>query len=243
MNYKIIAAGAMALACAGAAHAQSAGSFILSTGWFHLSPQDQSSPFTLVSRGGTTFNDPIANTGAAVSDADTIGFTGTYFVTDNIAVEGVMGVPPKFYLSGEGQLAAFGELGQVRQWSPTLLLKYYFGQATQRLRPYLGIGVSRVWFSDAQITNQSFISNVAILNGPTTVSVENKWAAVFNGGFTFQITDHWYAGWSLSYMPLKTTATLYTPQSQSLVGKLNSVSKADIKLNPIISYINVGYKF
>lgn len=243
MKYKIIAAGAMALACVGAAHAQSAGSLVLSTGWFHLSPQDQSSPFTLESRGGTPVNQQIPNTGAAVSDADTVGFTATYFVTDNIAVEGVMGIPPKFDLTGQGQLAPFGKLGDVKQWSPTLLLKYYFGQASQRFRPYLGVGVTRVWFSGAEITNQTFIQATPILGGPTTVDVDSKWAPVFNGGFTFQMTEHWYAGWSLSYIPLKTTATLDTPNSPSPVGPLHSVAKADIKLNPIISYINVGYRF
>jgi len=243
MKYKIIAAGAMALACATAAHAQSAGSFILSTGWFHLSPQDESSPFELVSRGGAPVNQSIPNTGSSISDADTLGFTATYFVTDNIAVEGVMGIPPKFDLNGEGALAPYGKLGDVKQWSPTLLLKYYFGQSTQRLRPFLGVGVSRVWFSGAEITNQQFISNTPILGGPTSVDVKSKWAAVFNGGFSFQVTDHWYAGLSISYIPLKTTATLTTPNSPSPVGPLNSVAKADIKLNPIITYINVGYRF
>ncbi len=241
MKLKFIAAGAMAFACTGAAHAQSAGSFILSTGWFHLSPQDHSSEITVVSRGGSPINQSIPNSGSSVDDSDTIGFTATYFVTDHIAVEGVMGVPPKFDLNGEGVLAPYGKLGSAKQWSPTLLLKYYFLQAQSRLRPYLGVGVSRVWFSDAAITNSQFLAN-PVLGGPTNVDIDAKWVPVFNGGFTFQVTDHWYAGLSISYLPLKTTATL-TSNSATPVGNLTSVSKADIKLNPIVTYINVGYRF
>ncbi|MEJ0002479.1 MAG: OmpW family outer membrane protein [Pararobbsia sp.] len=231
----------MAIACAGTAHAQSAGSFIFSTGWFHLAPQDRSSEIQLVSRGGSPINQSIPNTGSAVDSSDTIGVTGTYFVTDNIAVEGVFGIPPKFDLSGEGALAGFGKLGSARQWSPALLLKYYFLQAQTRFRPFLGIGVSRVWFSDAEITNGQFLAN-PLLGGPTTVDIRSKWAPVFNGGFSFQVTDHWYAGLSISYLPLKTTATL-TSNSATPIGRLTSVSKADITLDPIITYINVGYRF
>ncbi|CAB3795896.1 OmpW/AlkL family protein [Pararobbsia alpina] len=241
MKLKFIATGAMAIACASAAHAQSAGSFILGTGWLHFSPQDSSSEITVVSRGGSPINRSIPNTGASIGDSDTIGFTALYFVTDNIAVEGVMGVPPSFDIGGEGILAPYGKLGSAKQWSPTLLLKYYFMQAQSRLRPYLGIGVSRVWFSDAAITNQQFLAN-PLLGGPTSVDVESKWVPVFNGGFSFQVTDHWYAGLSISYLPLKTTATL-TSTSATSVGNLTSVSKADIKLNPIVTYINVGYRF
>jgi outer membrane protein len=241
MKLKFIAAGAMAFACVGAAHAQSAGSFILSTGWFHLSPQDHSSEIEVVSRGGSPINQSIPNSGSSVDDSDTVGFTGTYFVTDNIAVEGVIGIPPKFDLNGQGVLAPYGKLGSAKQWSPTLLLKYYFLQAQSRLRPYLGVGVSRVWFSDAAITNDQFLAN-PLLGGPTSVDIKAKWVPVFNGGFTFQVTDHWYAGLSVSYLPLKTTATL-TSTSATPVGNLTSVSKADIKLNPIVTYINVGYRF
>jgi outer membrane protein len=238
---KFIATGAMMFACASAAHAQSAGSVMLSTGWFHLSPQDQSSEITLVSRGGSPINRSIPNSGSGVDDADTIGFTAAYFVTDNIAVEGVMGIPPKFDLNGEGVLAPYGKLGSAKQWSPTLLLKYYFLQAQSRFRPFLGIGVSRVWFSDAGITNGQFLAN-PLLGGPTTVDIQSKWVPVFNGGFSFQVTDHWYAGLSISYLPLKTTATL-TSNSATPAGNLTSVSKANITLNPIVTYINVGYRF
>lgn len=241
MKLKFIATGAMAFACASAAQAQSAGSFILSTGWFHLSPQDSSSEIQVVSRGGSPVNQSIPNTGSAVDDSDTIGFTATYFVTDNIAVEGVMGVPPSFDIDGTGVLAPYGKLGSAKQWSPTLLLKYYFLQAQSRLRPYLGVGVSRVWFSDAAITNDQFLAN-PLIGGPTSVDIKAKWVPVFNGGFTFQVTDHWYAGLSISYLPLKTTATL-TSTSATPVGNLTSVSKADIKLNPIVTFINVGYRF
>ncbi len=37
-----------------------------------------------------------------------------------------MGVPPTFDLEGTGTLSQYGRLGSAKQWSPTLLFKYFF---------------------------------------------------------------------------------------------------------------------
>jgi outer membrane protein len=241
MKLKQAITGIAALACIStAAHAQSAGSFFVSTGWFHLAPQDSSEPLRETNVGGSPVNISFPNTGASISDADTIGFTAGYFVTDHIATEFVMGVPPSFDLNGSGQLAQFGKLGEAKQWSPTLLLKYYFNAPQAKFRPYLGIGVSRVWFTGEKITNSAFEQGV--LHGPTTVSTDSSWVPVFNGGFTYAFTDHWFAGFSISYLPLSTTAKLNTTATTP-VGKLNVSTETKIKLNPIVTYVNIGYRF
>src|ERR1700761_5042065 len=97
LKIKQVVIGAAALACIStAAHAQSAGSIYLTTGWFHLAPQDSSGPLKETSVGGTPVNISVPGTGAGLSDADTAGFTVGYFVTDHIAAELEMGIPPKF---------------------------------------------------------------------------------------------------------------------------------------------------
>jgi outer membrane protein len=223
-----------------AAHAQSAGSFYVTSGWFHMAPQSSSQPLTETNVGGSPTNITIPNTGASLDSADTIGFTGGYFVTDHIATEFVIGYPPSFNLDGSGSFEQYGKLGQAKQWSPTLLLKYYFNAPQAKFRPYLGVGVSRVWFTDAQITNSVFLQNV--LHGPTSVSTDSSWAPVFNAGFTFAITEHWFAGVSLSYLPLSTNATLTTAASTP-VGIKTVQTQTKIKLNPIVTYVNIGYRF
>jgi outer membrane protein len=65
---------------------------------------------------------------------------------------------------------------------------------------------------------------------------------VFNAGFTYAFNQHWFAGVSVSYLPLSTTAKLNT-QAQTPVGTLNVQSQTKIKLNPIVTYVNIGYRF
>jgi len=235
------ALGVAALAClTSTAHAQSAGSIFLTTGWFHLAPQSSSQPLKETSVGGSPVDVTLPNTGATLGDGDTIGFTAGYFVTDHIATEFVIGVPPQFDLHGTGSFEQYGKLGSAKQWSPTLLFKYYFNQPQAKFRPYLGLGVSRVSFTDAHITNGAFEANV--LHGPTTVSTDSSWEPVFNAGFTYAFTDHWFAGFSISYLPLSTTAKLNTT-AQTPVGPLNVQSETKIRLNPIVTYVNLGYRF
>ena len=241
MKLKQAVTGIAALACmTTAAHAQSAGSFYVTTGWFHLAPQSSSDPLTVTSIGGSPTNLTQPNTGAKLDSADTIGFTAGYFVTDHIATEFVIGVPPSFDLEGSGNLAPFGKLGQAKQWSPTLLFKYYFNQPQAKFRPYLGLGVSRISFTDEHITNGAFEANV--LHGPTTVTTDSSWEPVFNAGFTYAFTDHWFAGFSISYLPLSTTAKLNTT-ANTPIGPVNVQSETKIRLNPIVTYVNLGYRF
>jgi len=117
-----------------------------------------------------------------------------------------------------------------------LLLKYYFGTAQQKFRPYLGLGVTRVWFKDGTITNPDL--NL-LFGGPTTVaSIKNSWAPVYNGGLTYAFDKHWGVALSVSYVPLKTTAVF---DSSSQVGVVQST--AHIKINPIVTFLNVNYRF
>ena len=237
---RFVGACAVVASLSTAGHAQTAGSFFVTAGWFHLAPQDSSSPLKLTSVGGSPVDITFPNTGAGISSADTVGFTAGYFVTDHIAAEFEFGVPPKFDLSGTGSLARFGTVGSVKQWSPTLLFKYFFLGPQAKFRPYLGIGVTRTSFSDARITNAAFESGA--LGGPTSAEASTVWEPVFNAGFTYAFTEHWFAGFSVSYIPMSTTGT-FTTQSQKPVGTLTRRAEAKITLDPIVTYLRVGYRF
>jgi outer membrane protein len=240
MRLKEATAGAvMALACMTAARAQTAGTFYVTTGWFHFAPQSSSDPLKIVSLGGTPINRDVPNTSARIDSSDTLGFNVGYFITDHLAAELEMGIPPKFDINGADSLSAFGKLGSARLWSPALLFKWNFLKPDDKFRPYVGLGVTRVWFTDTQITNSAFQSSV--LKGQTTASTDRSWAPVFNVGFNYSFTKHWFAGLSVSYLPVSTTANLTTTN----VGPLGLTlrTQAKIKLNPIVTYAKIGYAF
>ena len=105
----------LSIAATSLAHAQSAGQWVVNAGWMHLAPQDSSQPLTVNALGQSTV---VPGSGSTLANANTFALTTRYFVTDHVALETVLGVPPKLHLSGTGSLAPVGELGTARAWSP-----------------------------------------------------------------------------------------------------------------------------
>src|SRR5476651_1745594 len=92
------------------------------------------------------------NAHSAVSNGNTLGLAFTHFFTDNIALTLDGGIPPEFTLYGKGTLASFGEIGNAKQWSPALVAKYFFGDAQDKFRPFVGAGASYIWYSDVHLS-------------------------------------------------------------------------------------------
>jgi outer membrane protein len=242
MKLKQALAGIAALASLSAAHAQSANTFYASAGWFHIAPQDSSDPLKLDTLAGENINQSIPGTGAGVNSVDTLSLSIGYFITDSIAAEAELGIPPQFNLDGEGSLSQYGKLGQARLWAPALVFKYYFNKPDSKFRPFAGLGVTHISFTGAKITNTAFLDS-PYLGGPTNASTDSSWAPVFNAGFNYNFTKHWFGSFSVSYIPVSVIATLDTPQKNIGVATVSQRAEAKIHLNPLVTDLKVGYMF
>ncbi|RQR24585.1 OmpW/AlkL family protein [Burkholderia sp. Bp9142] len=232
-----LSAGAISMA-----HAQSAGQLVLNAGWLHLAPQDSSQPLTVNALGRSN---PVPGSGATIADTDTFAFTARYFVTDHVAVETILGIPPKLHVKGTGTLTSAGELATTRAFSPAIQAQYHFGEPSARLRPYVGAGIAYVWFRAINLSGPVGSGQLLYsptlgtrLEGPTSVSASKSFAPIVNAGLTYNIDSHWSIGASLSYMWLSTKATLTT---QSSLGTVTTTTKVNV--NPFVSFVSIGYRF
>ncbi|WP_034295478.1 OmpW family protein [Herbaspirillum sp. RV1423] len=235
-----IAALSIAAAFAAPAMAQSAGSNIVNLGWFHFTPQDSSEGLTKLNGPGAGYS---PNSHSSVGDADTVGIAFTHFFTDNFGLTTDLGIPPKFKLTGQGDLARYGELGNAKQWSPAIVAKYYFGDATSKFRPFVGAGVTYVWYSDVKLSNT--FQNVASLGsgGTATASLSSSWAPVLNVGATYNFDDRWSLSLSVSYIPLKTDADITANPAGPAAALGPQRYKTSLTIDPVVSFLSVGYKF
>lgn len=237
-----VALAAAMLAGGGSAMAQQAGDWVFGAGWMHFAPQDSSKPLTVTS----PVNMAVPGSSANVTSSDTLGLSATYFLDSNWGIEGVLGVPPKFKLEGAGSLAPIGELGTARQWSPALLGKYYFNDGNAAFRPYVGLGLTYVWYSDVQLTPGMQNALGGLIRRPagstvTSAKLDSSWAPVFNVGAAYQFDKHWGVSLSVSYIPLKTTAKLTT--TSAATGAQLATSEASLKVNPIVPFVAVTYRY
>ncbi len=239
MAYKKALAAAAGMILATAAHAQAAGSNVVSLGWFRVMPNSSSDPLKINSVNGAPINQSQPGTGAKIKEADTVGLSFTHFFTDNVAVELVGGIPPRHKIEGTGTLSNFGEIGSAKQWSPAVLAKWYFFSADSKFRPYVGAGLNYTWFSDEKITSSAFQTRLGGPGSTSNVSTDGSLNPVLNVGATYAITKDWFVGLSVSYLPLKTTATIDTTTATGV----HIQSEAKIKINPVVTYLNIGYRF
>lgn len=147
-------------------------------------------------------------------------------------------------LSGVGKVNLVGNLGvnlgdydniaSTRAYTPTFLAKYQFGTVDSKIRPYLGGGIMYAHFSDIKTDpNIKMPMNAKIQN----VSVSDAIAPVIVAGADYNFNKDWYATASVSYAHLSTDATL------DIGGPITVTGKSKIEINPIITYVGLGYRF
>lgn len=219
------------------AAAQSAGDNIVNLGWFHLYTDDSSDHLT------RTQPPPVGQvpgSGAKVGDGDTLGIAFTHFFTDNFALTLDAGVPPKFKLDGDGSLEGLGRLGSAKQWSPAIVAKWYFGEANDKWRPFVGIGATHVWYTSVELTPslQNFIAPIP--GGSASADLSSSWAPIANIGVAYNFDKNWSIGFSLSYIPLDIDAEI---TGRAPNGAVISRARTNLTLDPYVTFLSVGYKF
>jgi outer membrane protein len=239
----ISAAGMAACICSTAltdeANAQAAGSVVLSTGWLHVAPQGDATPLTVESIGGVAVNQQLAGSGAHASSSDTVGFTTEYYVTDNIGIAMLLGLPLKVNLVGDGTLQKYGNLGSTKPMPPAIEVRYHLFSAQSKFRPFIGLGVNYTWFTQVRTTNSRFIEDSLGPGGSAHATLSSSWNPVFELGANYAITKRWSVGASVGYVPVKTHLTL---SGQTATGT-QIVSKSTLRLNPLNVFLNVAYTF
>nr|WP_092414704.1 OmpW family outer membrane protein [Collimonas sp. OK307] len=235
----VMTAGLVLLGAAGMAQAQTAGSNVISLGWLHATPHNESTPLTATSINGTPVNIVQPGTGFAALSATTVGLTFAHYFTDNISAEFIGGFPTKLKFVGTGTLEKAGVIGEAMPLSPTVFVRYHFYDAESKFRPYVGLGVNYTKFVQGKITNPDFVHGLLGPGSTATVSASSSWNPAFVVGASYAIDEHWSYGVSVSYVPIKTNATL----TGTTAGGVVVVSHASDKLRPVTTFVNIGYRF
>ncbi|MHA3051958.1 OmpW/AlkL family protein [Acinetobacter sp. ANC 4640] len=233
-----------------ATHAETSEGNVLavSAGWAHIMPQGtkQGVSTQLGSTGPYLPFTPSA--GFELKDSDTAEFKFDYLVDDNVSLGLIVGVPPTFDIKGKGQLLGgalnldkFSKVGDVKVYSPVVTGKYTFGAVNNRLRPYVGAGLMYAHFSnfklDSAVVSDTASKGFSIRN----VKIDDAVAPVAFIGADYNITKNWFATASVSYVHLSTHAKLDV--TSNATGATLVTGRSKIEINPIVTYLGVGYRF
>lgn len=150
--------------------------------------------------------------------------------------------------------AANNPVATARHWFPSVMLQYHFGEKDDRWHPFLGAGLGYSFFTSVKL-GQNFDNNlkqaggfiadpVNALLGKAVVSTEAKASSairpLFNAGISYMLDDKWSLGASVSYVPIKTTATIHV---RDKTGNIVLTSKANLDIPTVATSATVGYHF
>ena len=168
---------------------------------------------------------PNGNPGIVVgSEADLDGsgaatLSGSWFVNDNIAIE-LWGTPDKFE---QDVNLANGARGSYKQQPIALSGQYHFGQASQPIRPFVGLG-----YYQANIDSESFDATAA--NGQH-IGLDTPNGPIATVGADFNITDRVFARADARYLKGNADA------------KVAGVPAGELNLDPWVVGVGVGARF
>ncbi|WP_226101609.1 outer membrane protein OmpW [Dickeya oryzae] len=170
-------------------------------------------------------SDNVLGLGSFNVDNNTqLGLTLGYMATDNIGVE-LLAATPFQHKVGVGGV---GQIAEVKHLPPTLMAQYYFGQSTDKLRPYLGVGLNYTTFFDEKFNQTGKDA------GLTDLNLKSSWGVAAQAGLDYNLNKNWLLNMSVWWMDIDTTVKFKAAgQDQSI----------KTRLDPWVFMFGFGYKF
>lgn len=184
------------------------------------------------STSGLSTNPPVFATPADAETGDATTVIAVYerTLTPNIGAELVLGVPPRIDARGTGAAAVLGdELLSAKNISPTLLVNYYFGDAGNAWRPYLGAGINYTKFTSVRSSL------------PTSkLSMSDSWGWALQAGLSYAVRSDWGLFGTVTRLDVRSDVDAVA----NIPGVPVPVEvKTSINLAPITYSLGVWYRF
>ncbi|MER8675182.1 OmpW family protein [Mesorhizobium sp. M0037] len=162
----------------------------------------------------------VPGSGLSYSNTVTPELDISYYFTDNIATELILGTTYA-NIEGQGAIGALGNVGKVWLLPPTLTLQYHLANFGA-FKPYVGAGVNYTIFY-----NQHAGSADAL-------KVNNTFGTALQVGFDYMVDQHWGVNFDVKKLFLK-------PDFDVTVDGAKQTGKAE--LDPWLIGAGVTYRF
>ena len=157
----------------------------------------------------------------------------TYFFTDNIAAELILGVTPHDVKAtnvtvGTVLTDATIDLGDVWLLPPTLTLQYHFN-TDSAFKPYVGAGVNATFFFNA---DEGDVAN--------NIDYDPSYGFALQAGADYDL-DGQPGGWALNVDVKK--IWINPDVTVDFTDALGATVNADVDINPLVVGLGLAYKF
>ena len=137
----------------------------------------------------------------------------SYFFTPNIAAELILTYPQKHDVKLDGN-----NIGTFKHLPPTLSLQYHF-MPEKQFSPYVGAGV-----------NYTNISDVKLLNGAGRLE-HDSWGFALQAGVDYKLDKNWSLNFDIKKVQIRSDVFI------------SGAKASEVKVDPILIGVGVGYRF
>lgn len=170
-----------------------------------------------------------ANVEATTSIGGTAGISSevvpeldfTYFLTDNIGVELILGTTKHAVTALDTALGAEAALGNVMLLPPTVTLQYHFNPKGD-FSPYVGAGVNYTFFYSEKAPGGVI----------TDINYNDGFGLALQAGFDFKIDEKWSFNVDVKKIWLNTDVSIN-----------GGAVTADVDIDPLVVGVGFGYTF
>lgn len=166
-----------------------------------------------------------------VRSSSTVALSVNYYQNKNISYQMYIAPAIDFDIHASGSLKGVGHLTTVDVLLPTALINYTFDNLGD-FKPYVGAGINYTIFTGEKSTP---ILEGA-LGGQTNVQLKNSFGLALQAGVKFDFNNKWYINANYLWIDVDSTAHINTEE----VGTFRTV---DLKIDPSVFYISLGYRF
>lgn len=153
-------------------------------------------------------------------------FDISYFLTDNLAAELILGVTPH-EVTAVGTALGDVPLGDVTLLPPTLTLQYHFNPGGQ-VRPYIGAGINYTVFFDEDLPASSALDSI---------DYDPSVGLALQAGADYALNGRWFLNVDVKKVWINTDVTIDGTTN------LGAVVNADVDINPVIFGVGVGWRY
>mgnify|MGYP006268976505 CR=1 FL=1 len=153
-------------------------------------------------------------------------FDITYFFSDNLAAELILGVTPHDVTAINTALGDV-DLGDVTLLPPTLTVQYHFNPDGQ-VRPYIGAGVNYTLFFNEDLPQGTALDSI---------DYDPSLGLALQAGVDYALNERWFLNVDVKKVWINTDVTIDGTTN------LGAVVDADVDINPVIFGVGVGWRY
>jgi outer membrane protein len=179
-----------------------------------------------------------------VGDGTSFGFTVTYMMTDNWAVDLLAAYPFKHdiklkatitdLLAPGSSFTQSGKIGETEHLPPTISLQYHF-LPDAMFSPYIGVGVNMTMFSSEKLTSDARDLFEALGLTNAKLSLDTSTGVAGQIGADFNFGGGWLLNADVRYIDIGTKAKIKADEGKATLGNVN--------IDPLVYSLMVGYRF